>query len=94
VDINKDGIVDLVLFAPGSNKPLFRIGLDIADQGNLAKTAPDPGQGLAPSAWAKSAGSLSFNLPITGTDGFYQVAAGAFYDDPIGITHSGRRSRP
>ena len=87
VDINKDGIVDLVLFAPGSNKPQFRIGLDVADQGNLAKTAADPGQGLAPSAWAKSAGSLSFNLPIVGTSGYYQVAVGKFYDDPIGITH-------
>ncbi|MCR4296961.1 MAG: hypothetical protein NUW21_15630, partial [Elusimicrobia bacterium] len=87
VDINKDGIVDLVLFSPGSNKPSFRIGLDIADQGNLAKTAPDPGQGLTPSAWAKSAGSLSFNLPITGTSGYYQVAVGNYYDDPIGVTH-------
>ena len=87
VDINKDGIVDLVIFSAGSNKPSFRIGLDVADQGNLAKTAPDPGQGLSPSAWAKSAGSLSFNLPVTGTSGYYQVAVGAYYDDPIGITH-------
>ena len=45
VDINKDGVVDLIIFSPGSNKPQFRIGLDVADQGNLAKTAPDPGQG-------------------------------------------------
>ncbi len=87
VDINKDGILDMVVFSPGSNKPQFRIGLDVANQGNLAATAPDPGQGLAPSAWAKSASELTFNLPLTGTSGYYMIAVGRYYDDPIGITH-------
>ncbi len=87
VDINKDGILDMIVFSPGSNKPQFRIGLDIANQGNLAATAPDPGQGLAPSAWAKSASELTFNLPLTGTSGYYLVAVGTNYDDPIGLTN-------
>ncbi|MBI3564699.1 MAG: hypothetical protein HY079_05840, partial [Elusimicrobia bacterium] len=87
VDINKDGIPDIVLFSAGSTKPQFRIGLDPADPGNLAKTAPDPGQGLAPTSWSPSAGQLNFNLPMVGTSGYYQVAVGRYYDDPIGITH-------
>jgi len=87
VDINKDGIPDLVVFAAGSIKPQFRIGLDPSDVGNLAKTAPDPGQGLAPTSWSPSAGQLNFNLPMVGTSGFYLVSVGKYYDDPIGITH-------
>ncbi|MFI5345202.1 MAG: hypothetical protein ACHQ51_02395 [Elusimicrobiota bacterium] len=87
VDINQDGIPDVVIFPAGATKPQFRIGLDAADPGNLAKTAPDPGQGLAPTSWSPSQGQLSFNLPMIGTSGYYQVAVGKFYDDPIGITH-------
>ncbi|MDE2141999.1 MAG: hypothetical protein KGJ84_06265 [Elusimicrobia bacterium] len=87
VDINQDGIPDIVIFPPGSTKPQFRIGLDAADPGNLAKTAPDPGQGLAPTSWSPSAGQLSFNLPMIGTSGYYQVAVGRYYDDPISVTH-------
>jgi hypothetical protein len=87
VDINQDGIPDIVIFPAGSVKPQFRIGLDAADPGNLAKTAPDPGQGLAPTSWAPSQGQLNFNLPNIGTSGYYQVSLGKFYDDPIGITH-------
>jgi hypothetical protein len=87
VDINKDGIPDIVLFPAGSAKPQFRIGLDPADVGNLAKTASDPGQGLAPTSWSPSAGVLNFNLPMIGTSGYYQVAVGKFYDDPTGVTN-------
>jgi hypothetical protein len=87
VDINQDGIPDMVIFPPGATKPQFRIGLDAADPGNLAKTAPDPGQGLAPTSWSPSQGQLAFNLPMIGTAGYYQVAVGKYYSDPIGITH-------
>ena len=34
VDINKDGIPDIVIFTTGSAKPQFRIGLDPADPGD------------------------------------------------------------
>ena len=76
-----------MLFTPGSIKPQFRIGLDPSDPGDLATSAPDPGQGLVPSSWAGSAGTLNFNLPMIGTSGYYLVGVGAYYDTPISYTN-------
>jgi len=79
MDLNQDGIADLVFYNADSLQIL--LGNDLADQGNPLKAVPVSEQGFVPSAWADKSGQLAAMMPVAGLEGYYEVAVTKFYDD-------------
>lgn len=89
MDLNQDGIVDLIV-PNGSGGMTFMLGKDPADQGNPEAAIPMPFKGFVPSAWTGKIGELSALLPKISTPGYYQWAAGKYFDEPT--SYSGKWS--
>ncbi|MBI5884269.1 MAG: hypothetical protein HZB91_14330, partial [Elusimicrobia bacterium] len=89
MDLNQDGIVDMIL-PSGSGGMTFMLGKDPADQGNPEAAIPMPLKGFVPSAWTGKIGELSALLPRISTPGYYQWAAGKYFDEPT--SYSGKWS--
>ncbi|MBI4376494.1 MAG: hypothetical protein HY549_08595, partial [Elusimicrobia bacterium] len=87
VDLNQDGLVDMV-FNNGFGGFQVMLGNDPSAPGNSARATPVPDQGFVPSAWSSKSGELRAMLPIISTNGIYQVAVGAYYDDMTSFSHS------
>jgi len=87
MDLNQDGIVDMV-FQNSYGGIQIMLGDDATDQGNAAKATPVPDQGFVPSAWSGQSGTLNAMLPMISATGYYQIAVGAYYDDPTTYTGS------
>ncbi|HOW89495.1 MAG TPA: hypothetical protein PL037_04365, partial [Elusimicrobiales bacterium] len=90
LDLNQDSIVDQVLISPTGAR-IMLLGTDSLD---ASKTIPAPDQGFVPSAWTGNGQQLKVSLPMVsaGDGGYYEVAVGAFYDDPVSFSGTWKRA--
>ncbi|MEK7384184.1 MAG: FlgD immunoglobulin-like domain containing protein, partial [Elusimicrobiota bacterium] len=85
LDFNKDGLVDLAV-PDGFGGIRLMLGTDATDPGNTATAINIPDQGFVPSVWTGKTGELAATLPVMTTTGYYEIAVGKYYDDPIGLS--------
>jgi hypothetical protein len=89
IDLNQDGIPDQVQVSPTGARQML-LGTDALDP---AKTLPAPDQAFVPSAWTGSGQQLKATLPmVSAEEGYYEVAAGRFYDEPASLSGTWRRA--
>jgi hypothetical protein len=83
MDLNQDGIPDQVTVSVSGERQML-LGTDVMDP---AKTQPAPDQGFVPSAWTGNGQYLKATLPmVNASEGYYEVAAGRFYDEPESLS--------
>ncbi|MBI4061260.1 MAG: hypothetical protein HY403_07500, partial [Elusimicrobia bacterium] len=85
LDLNKDGIVDVAV-PDGFGGLKLMLGTDPTDPGNTATAINIPDQGFVPSVWTGKTGELAATLPVMSIPGYYEIAVGSYYDDPIGLS--------
>ena len=87
MDLNQDGIPDQVIIT-GSGGRQMMLGTDALEPSQLL---PVPDLGFVPSAWVGTGQSLKAVLPAVSAEGYYEVAAGQFYDEPESLSGTWRR---
>ncbi|HOI42546.1 MAG TPA: FlgD immunoglobulin-like domain containing protein, partial [Elusimicrobiales bacterium] len=87
IDLNRDGIPDQVFITAGGDRQMM-LGTDLLEPAELV---PASDRVFVPSAWTGSGQTLKAMLPtINAVEGYYEVAAGRFYDDPASLSGSWR----